>query len=118
MPRGRLKSTGSDVHTLVSDFAAQLAAMVEKDVLERAQMTVLAALGGHEIGNGRRKNGQVMFAGKTRKRPPVQLCPVPGCKSVAAPVFGMVCKDHKDLPKMKIKKYRDERRAKKLKAAA
>jgi hypothetical protein len=30
----------------------------------------------------------------------------------------MVCKNHKDVPKVQIKKYREARRAKKLKAAA
>jgi hypothetical protein len=38
------------------------------------------------------------------------ICPVPGCKNVAAPIFGMVCKDHKNVAKSKIKKYREERR--------
>jgi len=45
-----------------------------------------------------------------RKKPPRQLCPVPGCKNVAAPIFGMVCKDHKNVAKSKIKKYREQRR--------
>jgi len=35
---------------------------------------------------------------------------VPGCKNLAAPVFGMVCKEHKNLAKAKIKKYREQRR--------
>jgi hypothetical protein len=39
---------------------------------------------------------------------------VPYCRDVAAPVFGMVCAKHKDLPKAKIKAYREARRAKKL----
>jgi hypothetical protein len=47
---------------------------------------------------------------KPRKKPPRQLCPVPGCKNTAAPIFGMVCKDHKDVAKSKITKYREERR--------
>ena len=37
--------------------------------------------------------------------------------AVAAPVYGMVCAQHKDVPKAKIKKYREARRAKKAKAA-
>jgi hypothetical protein len=53
---------------------------------------------------------------KTRKKAPRQLCPVPGCKNAAAPVFGMVCADHKDISKVKIKKYREQRKAKKLNA--
>jgi hypothetical protein len=40
-----------------------------------------------------------------------QLCPVPGCKNPAAPIFGMVCKDHKNVAKSKIKKYWEQRRA-------
>jgi hypothetical protein len=35
---------------------------------------------------------------------------VPGCTSPAAPVFGMVCKQHKNVAKAKIKKYREARR--------
>ena len=35
---------------------------------------------------------------------------MPGCKNVAAPVFGMVCRDHKSVAKSKIRKYREERR--------
>ena len=42
-----------------------------------------------------------------------QLCPVPGCANPAAPVFGMVCAEHKDVSKTLIKKYRADRRASK-----
>jgi hypothetical protein len=56
--------------------------------------------------------------GRPRRKLPRQLCPVPGCKNPAAPVFGMVCSAHKDVPKRQIAKYREARRAKKLKAAA
>ncbi|HEX4406757.1 MAG TPA: hypothetical protein VH560_18085 [Polyangia bacterium] len=55
---------------------------------------------------------------KPRKKMPPQFCPVPGCKNKAAPIFGMVCSKHKDVAKSKIKKYREARKAKKLKAAA
>jgi hypothetical protein len=48
-----------------------------------------------------------------RRKGPIQLCPVPGCTNRAAPVFGMVCSKHKDLPKATIKKYREARRARK-----
>lgn len=46
------------------------------------------------------------------------LCPVPKCTGKAAPVFGMVCAKHKDLPKGKIKEYRKALAAAKEKAAA
>jgi hypothetical protein len=52
-----------------------------------------------------------------KKTRPKQLCPVPGCKNVAAPIFGMVCKDHKNVAKSKIKKYREERNGKVTKVA-
>ena len=51
---------------------------------------------------------------KARRKGPIQLCPVPGCKNPAAPVFGMVCAKHKDLPKAKIRKFREARKAKRL----
>jgi len=54
---------------------------------------------------------------RKRRKGPIQLCPVPGCPNRAAPVFGMVCSKHKDLPKASIKKYREARRAKKAKKA-
>jgi hypothetical protein len=59
-----------------------------------------ATRGGRDIANG----------GRARRKPPRQLCPAPGCKNPAAPVFGMVCAKHKDVPKAKIKEYREARR--------
>ena len=53
---------------------------------------------------------------KARKKPPIQYCPVPGCKNRAAPVYGMVCGDHKDRPKAEIRKYREARKKAKLAA--
>jgi hypothetical protein len=40
---------------------------------------------------------------------------VPGCTGLAAPVFGMVCSEHKKMSKALIKKYRAQRRAAKAK---
>lgn len=48
-----------------------------------------------------------------RRKLPVQFCPVPRCTGKAAPIFGMVCSKHKDVPKDKIKLFRDARRLKK-----
>jgi hypothetical protein len=53
---------------------------------------------------------------RPRRRTAKQLCPVPGCKNPAAPIFGMVCAEHKDVSKRKIKEYREARR--RAKAAA
>jgi hypothetical protein len=52
---------------------------------------------------------------KALAKTPKQLCPVPGCKNPAAPVYGMVCKTHKGVSKIKIAKYREARRQANLK---
>src|SRR5262245_49489345 len=96
-----------DIRSLAEDFIARLGSLVERQVVDRARGLVDRALG--RGGGG---------TAKLRKKPPRQLCPVPGCKNTAAPIYGMVCAKHKGVPKAKIKKYREARRAKKLKAAA
>jgi len=58
-----------------------------------------------------------LVAKKPRKSPPKQFCPVPNCKGVAAPIFGMVCGEHKNVAKSKIAKYRKARKAAKLAGA-
>jgi hypothetical protein len=111
----------SNIQSLVDDFANQLSALIEAQVLERARETVAKALGAQgKRGPGRPpKLANLVLASAGRKKPrrkaPPQLCPVPGCKNRAAPIFGMVCSDHKNVPKAKIKKYREARRAKKSK---
>ena len=97
-----------DIRALVEEFTARLRSLIENQVLERARTAVAGALGASKgIGGS-----------KARKKGSPQLCPVPGCKNPAAPVFGMVCAEHKRVPKSQIKKYREARRAKKLKSAA
>ena len=114
----------SNIQSIVDDFANQLSALIEAQVVERARATVAAALGAQ----GKRGPGRppklaklvqlsmpagVTISRKPRKKAPPQLCPVPGCKNRAAPIFGMVCSDHKNVAKAKIKQYREARRAKK-----
>ena len=115
----------SNIQSIVDDFANQLSALIEAQVIERARATVAAALGTQaKRGPGRPPKlaklvelavpaGVTNGRRKPRKKAPPQLCPVPGCKNRAAPIFGMVCSDHKDVPKAKIKAYREARRAKK-----
>ena len=114
-----------DIKTIVADFANQLSTLIENEVTARAQAAVLAAFGAPSRrgpGRPRKSTAPAAFAmpatvvKKKRKKGPLQLCPVPGCKNPAAPVFGMVCAKHKDLPKAKIKKFREARKAKKMKA--
>lgn len=111
-----------DIKTVVADFANQLSSLIEEEAVNRARAAVLAAFEAPvRRGPGRppKSAAPAAFAApavmkKARKKAPLQLCPVPGCKNPAAPVFGMVCAKHKDLPKAKIKKFREARRAKKL----
>ncbi len=94
---------------LVSAFVDQLSAVIETDALARARANVEAALGS---GHGRSHHLAIIGrAGRPRKKPPIQLCPVPGCRRPAAPVFGMVCAEHKKVSKAKIRQYREARRA-------
>ena len=109
------------IKTLVADFADQLSALIHSQATERARTAMMSAFGvGPRRGPGRppkmaaAKMTVVAAAKKPRKKAPRQLCPVPGCKNSAAPIFGMVCAKHKDLPKAKIKAFREARRAKKL----
>ena len=103
----------SDIQSLVENFTNQLAALVESQALNQARAAVESALGGRRP--GRPPNiSPLASSAKTRKKAPRQLCPVPGCKNPAAPVFGMVCAKHKDVAKTKIKKFREARKAKKL----
>jgi len=97
-----------DTRALIDDFARRLQTLIEHEVIDRARSAVGLALGANGTNHGL----------KAKRKLPTQLCPVPGCKNKAAPIFGMVCADHKSVPKAKIKKYREQRRAKKLKAAA
>jgi hypothetical protein len=102
-----------NVHSLIEDFTLRLTALVESQAFERARTAVENALGIRRPGRPA-KISPIAIGKKARKKPPRQLCPVPGCKNPAAPVFGMVCAKHKDVAKTKIKKYREARKAKKL----
>lgn len=116
---GRMK----DIKTLVLTFADRLQEVIETDIIDRARAAVLTAMGiASPKRPGRPPKAVALSAAKVsvvatkRRKAPLQLCPVPGCKNAAAPVFGMVCAKHTGLPKATIKKYREARRLKKLKA--
>lgn len=114
----------TELQNVIQNFAGQLTALIESQAIAQARAAVLAAFGGGERVAGRRgrppaaKIAQLAVTMAPTKRPrrkaPKQFCPVPGCKNPAAPVFGMVCAKHKDVAKSKIRKYREERRSRKL----
>ena len=109
------------IRSLVDTLVRQLVGVVEADIARRAQSALSAALKGTPAKGrpGRPPKATATVAASASaptKRRPKQLCPVPGCKGLAAPVFGMVCAKHKDLPKAEIKKYREARREAKRKS--
>jgi hypothetical protein len=123
------------IKAAIEEFTQRLHAILESQATERARAAVLNAFGvGAPKRRGRPPKAATALAPggkvatlvtpmtkltkKARKKMPPQFCPVPGCKNKAAPIFGMVCSKHKDVAKSKIKKYREARKAKKLKAAA
>ena len=105
----------TNVRSLIEDFTTRLTSILEDQALERARVVVENALG--RQGSGRLSTLAYVSKRGSRRKAPIQLCPVPGCRNPAAPVYGMVCAKHKDVSKAKIKAYRERRRAKKLKAA-
>jgi hypothetical protein len=116
----RSASIQTTISSLTEAFARQLASVVEQAAAERIQSAILGGLGGGAVrGPGRPRKGGLaglsIALAAPRRKAPKQLCPVPGCKNAAAPVFGMVCAKHKDVAKAKIKKYREDRRAAKVK---
>ncbi len=118
------------IKAAIEEFTQRLHAILESQATERARAAVLNAFGvGAPKRRGRPPKAVTAIAPlaaaatatatkKPRKKMPPQFCPVPGCKNKAAPIFGMVCSKHKDVAKSKIKKFREARKAKKLKAAA
>jgi hypothetical protein len=110
------KKRSGDIHDIVQSFVARLSSLIEADAVSRARDAVLTAFGASgELGGGAsRASGATGAAlGRPRGQGPRERCPVPGCSNRAAPVFGMVCAKHKDLPKATIKKYREQRRNRK-----
>jgi hypothetical protein len=110
----------TSIKALASEFANRLHDLLHADATERARAAVMDAFGATPKRRGRppkASTGVALSSKKKRRKGPLQLCPVPGCKNPAAPVFGMVCAKHKDVAKGKIKKYREARKAKKLNAA-
>jgi hypothetical protein len=113
-------SRPADIRMLVQNFVTSLVAAVEQTTTQRIQAALMNGVNSLPVRRGPgRPPKNPLFAGSTAalatigrpgKKRPKQLCPVPGCKNPAAPVFGMVCAKHKDIPKAKIKEYRDARR--------
>ena len=121
MPKKSAQGSGlQSLPILIEQFVRQVSATVEAATLHRVQSAMLGALGtGGALfprRRGRPPKNPLLAAVPSvsltpARRRPKQLCPVPGCSNPAAPVFGMVCAKHKDVPKAKIKQFRAARRA-------
>lgn len=111
-----MPTSDPNITVMVETFAFQITAAVEASMADRIQAALANVLGAPpKRGPGRPAKpavAGVAIKPAEKKTRPKQLCPVPGCKNVAAPVFGMVCKDHKNVAKSKIKKYWAERKGK------
>jgi hypothetical protein len=111
-----MPNTDPDITAQIETFTRQLVATVEASVAQRIEAALAGAFGvPQKRGPGRPPKHLAFPAPMTlfsslAPRRKKQLCPVPGCKNPAAPVFGMVCKDHKNVAKAKIRKYREARR--------
>ena len=103
---------------IVTHFVDGLSAAIEAEVIERARKRVAAALSPRWGRRGTLPEAIALLGIRPRKKPPIQLCPVPGCKNPAAPVYGMVCAEHRHVAKGTIRQYREQRRAAKARAAA
>ena len=106
-----------NITAIVETFTIQITAAVEASMANRLQAAIAAAFGAPQKRGPGRPAKQVVAGvaplaprAEAKKSRPKQFCPVPGCKNTAAPIFGMVCKDHKNVAKSKIKKYRAERK--------
>jgi hypothetical protein len=111
----------SELQSIIADFTARLTAVINAQATEQARSVVLGAFCAERAPKRRGRPPKSLTAAavaaptkKARKKAPLQLCPVPRCRNPAAPVFGMVCAKHKDVPKAKIRKFREARKAKKL----
>jgi hypothetical protein len=113
-----MPTSDPNITVIVETFAIQITAAVEAAMADRLQAAITGAFGTpQKRGPGRPPKqavaGVAPLAARSaeKKTRPKQFCPVPGCKNTAAPIFGMVCKDHKNVAKSKITKYRVERKA-------
>jgi hypothetical protein len=100
-----------DTAKLVADFVNSLSASVEAATAARIKAAILKNLSGAAtVRTGRPLRSAVQSPADSKRTRRRQLCPVPGCKNPAAPVFGMVCAKHQNVSKAKIKEYRADLR--------
>ena len=101
-----------EIQSLIESFVVDLRNVVREEVRDEMMASLSGKPGARTVRTSLSTlNSGVGLIKRARRKGPIQLCPVPGCKNPAAPVFGMVCANHKSLPKATIKKFREARRA-------
>lgn len=108
----------NEIKKLIAKFASDLTRAIEdreKHALAAVRAGIMTglAVGGANVSPTAVAHSIAKAAGRSRRKGPLQLCPIPGCKSPAAPVFSMLCGKHRNTPKRLVAKYRAARRAKK-----
>lgn len=91
---------------------AELVAQLEAVCASRTRELVRAATY-RFFGTAPPASAKVLPFARPRKKAPIQLCPAPACANRAAPVFGMLCAGHKNVPKATVRAWRAERRLRK-----
>jgi hypothetical protein len=105
-----------NISELAENFVRQIVAATEAAVADRIQNAFASAFGDAAPQRAARK--VTALAPTPSRARPKQLCPVPGCDNPAAPVFGMVCAKHKNVPRATINKYREQRKQQAAQAPA
>ena len=105
-----MKGRVNSVQVYFNAFIIQLVAAVEEAVLRQVSAVIDHTFGRESKRIDGSTETSVYLPVKKRKPRAKQLCSVPGCEGVAAPIFGMVCGKHRDVAKSKIARYRAERK--------
>lgn len=98
------------IESITRQFVADLTEVISEKARDRARAAILEAIGTAP------KRGPGRPPGKRRGPPRDSMqytCPIPRCEGRAAPVFGMLCSEHKGTNPKLVAKYRAERRARK-----
>lgn len=99
-----------EIESILREFADKIETAVRSKTLANLGL-------GPQLTKVKGKVQEVLGEIKKRRKGPKQLCPAPGCKTAAAPVFGMLCAKHKGTAKVTVAKWREARRAKQAKVA-
>jgi hypothetical protein len=109
----KTKEVDPNVRYLLEDYTEKLVELIEQRTVSRLQ-DLAQSITGLRPSPARTSlpaaNGSPAPP-KSRRRTSPRVCPVPGCKNPPAPFYGMVCREHKDVPKAQIQKYREARKS-------